>query len=85
LYSVVEIFRHRQLNAPDWSCQEHRRKRAPITFGAPIWCRPKTLRRENKYPYLSKVKNTCEQYILMIIKSSTFSIEIKVYLYLLGP
>ena len=33
-------------------------KEAPIRSGAPVWCRPNTLRRENTYPSLKKAENT---------------------------
>ena len=36
------------------------RHKALFRSRAPMWCRPKTLRRENKYPCLKKAENTCE-------------------------
>ena len=35
-------------------------ERTPFRLGAQVWCRPKALGRENKYPCLKRAKNTFE-------------------------
>ena len=45
------------------------KKKTPIRLGALVQRRPKTLRRENKYPCLSKTENTCEQCVLVVIEA----------------
>ena len=77
--NVAGIFRHRQLDAPDLSCQRHK---TPFRSRAPVRCRPKTLGRENKYPSLKKNKEYCMNGVLSSNqKLISFSMEMELYKY----
>ena len=68
--NLVGVFRHESWTLPI-DPAKNTSNRTPITSGAPVWCRPKTCK--NKYPYLNKTENTCEQCVFVIISSSPFT------------
>ena len=47
--SVVAKFCHVQLDAPDQTCQSTQKEKTPFRLETLVWCRPKTIRRENQY------------------------------------
>ena len=54
----------------DWTLPidpaKNTKKGTTFMLGALVWCRPKTLGRENKYPYLKRTENTCVVFLVVI-------------------
>jgi len=58
-------------------------RKTPLSSGAPAWCRPKTLGRENKYPHFERKKAKGILVCAVLFdnqKQSPLSMEVYTYL-----